>query len=151
MPCVLWIKGSFFHPATFLEVTELFWLQLLRKLSLNSSVYNFSTKGLKSHKGILSNEEQHVGKLQVPPNTNCWSFSVRFVIKNLHVRIQFRPFPPFLLVPLHSLFFFASSMLNKIQSCYTWVIPLAQQIQYLVSDLTGSWSFGKGFNTTGDR
>jgi len=36
MPCVLQIKGSFFCPATFLEVIGLFWLQLLRKLGLNS-------------------------------------------------------------------------------------------------------------------
>lgn len=41
------------------------------------SAYNFSTKGLHSCKGFLSNEEQRVGKLQVPRNVNCCFFFLK--------------------------------------------------------------------------
>lgn len=104
MPCVLRIKGSLFCPATFLEVTGLFWLQLLRILSLNSG---HTTPAQKVHrrKGFPSNEVQCVENLQVPPKVNCCFFPLRFGILNLHVRVPLDPFLPFLLESSHRLFF----------------------------------------------
>lgn len=105
MPCVLRIKGSLFCPATFLEVTGLFWLQLLRTLRLNSG-HTTSAQKVHRHKSFLSNEVQCVEKLQIPPKVNHCFFPLRSGILNLHVRIPFDLFLPFLLELSHSLFFF---------------------------------------------
>lgn len=101
MLCVLRIKGSLFCPATFLEVTGLFWLQLLRTLSLNSG-HTTSAQKVYRHKGFLSNEVQCVGKLQVPPKVNSCFFPLRSGILNFHVRILLDPFLPFVLESSHN-------------------------------------------------
>lgn len=119
MPCVLRIKGSLFCPATFLEVTGLFWLQLLRTLSLNSG-HTTSAQKVHRHKGFLSNQVQCAGKLQVLPKVNWCFFSIKiwdfkfacqnsiWSISSFSAGIITQPF-----------YFSPSSLLNKRQSCYT--------------------------------
>lgn len=68
MPCVLQIKGSFFPPSYILGSDRVVLAAAPQKTQPELGAYNFNTKGLQSCKGFLSNEEQHVEKLQVPPN-----------------------------------------------------------------------------------